>query len=78
MNHNDHDRLYQNYWDLREQVRYDPEYARLTQDLEALEPQYEAVLASLPEEDRLTIERYILIRENQNLRTLEYAISTAP
>ena len=78
MNHIDHDRLCQNYWDLREQVRYDPEYARLTQDLEALEPQYEAVLASLPEEDRLTIERYILIRENQNLRTLEYAISTAP
>ena len=78
MNHIDHDRLCQNYWDLREQVRYDPEYDRLTQELEALEPQYEAVLASLSEEDRLTIERYILIRENQNLRTLEYAISTAP
>ena len=78
MNYTDHDRLCQNYWDLREQVRSDPEYASLTRELEELEPQYEAILLSLPEEDRLTLDRYITLRENRNLRMLEYALTISP
>ena len=78
MNYTDHDRLCQDYWDLREQVRSDPEYASLTRALEELEPQYEAILLSLPEEDRLTLDRYISLRENRNLRMLEYALSISP
>ena len=73
----DHEDFCKRYWDLRERVRSDPEYARLTRELEALEPQYEAVLSALPEEDRLTIERYLLLRENRNLRLAEFAIATA-
>ena len=78
MNYTEHDRLCQNYWDLREQVRSDLEYASLTRALEDMEPQYEAVLLSLPEEDRLTLDRYISLRENRNLRMLEYALSISP
>ena len=73
----EHEELCRRYWDLRERVRSDPEYARLTRELEALEPQYEAVLSALPEEDRLTIERCLLLRENRNLRMAEFAIATA-
>ena len=78
MNYTDHDRLCQNYWDLREQVRTDPEYASLTRALEDMEPQYKAILDSLSEEDRLTLDRYISLRENRNLRMLEYALSISP
>lgn len=78
MNYTDHDRLCQYYWDLREQVRTDPEYASLTRALEELEPRYEAILAALSEEDRLTLDRYITLRENRNLRMLEYALSISP
>ena len=74
----EHEELCRRYWDLRERVRTDPEYARLTRELEDLEPRYEAVLSSLHEEDRLTIERYLLLRENRNLRMAEYAIATTP
>ena len=78
MNYTDHDRLCQNYWDLREQVRTDPEYASLTRALEDMEPQYKAILDSLSEEDRLTLDRYISFRENRNLRMLEYALTINP
>ena len=78
MNYTDHDRLCQDYWDLREQVRSDPEYASLTRALEDMEPQYKAILDSLSEEDRLTLDRYISLRENRNLRMLEYALSINP
>ena len=74
----EHEELCRRYWDLRERVRSDAEYARLTRELEALEPQFEAVLSALPEEDRLTIERYLLLRENRNLRLAEYIIATTP
>ena len=74
----EHEELCRRYWDLRERVRSDPEYARLTRELETMEPQYEAVLSALPEEDRLTIERYLLLRENRNLRMAEYALSVTP
>ena len=74
----EHEELYRRYWDLRERVRSDPEYARLTRELEDMEPQYEAVLSTLPEKHRLTIERYLLLRENRNLRMAEYAIATTP
>ena len=78
MNYTDYDRLHQNYWGLREQVRTDPEYASLTRALEDMEPQYEAILAALSEEDRLTLDRYISLRENRNLRMLEYALTINP
>ena len=78
MNYTEHDRLCQDYWNLREQVRTDPEYASLTRALEDIEPQYEAILLSLPEEDRLTLDRYISLRENRNLRMLEYALTINP
>ena len=78
MNYTDHHRLCQNYWDLREQVRSDPEYASLTRALEDMEPQYKAILDSLSEEDRLTLDRYISLRENRNLRMLEYALTVNP
>ena len=74
----ENDELCRRYWDLRERVRSDAEYARLTRELEDLEPQYEAALSALPEEDRLTIERYLLLRENRNLRLAEYIIATTP
>ena len=78
MNYTDHDRLCQNYSDLREQVRTDPEYASLTRALEDMEPQYKAILDSLSEEDRLTLDRYISLRENRNLWMLEYALTINP
>ena len=74
----EHEEFCRRYWDLRERVRSDVEYARLTRELEALEPQYEAVLSAMPEEDRLTIEHYLLLRENRNLRMAEYIIATTP
>lgn len=74
----EHEEFCRRYWDLRERVRSDPEYARLTRELNELEPQYETVLSALPEEDRLTIERYLLLRENRNLRLAEYIIATTP
>ena len=74
----EHEELCKRYWDLRERVRSDPEYACLTRELEDMESQYGTVLSSLHEEDRLTIERYLLLRENRNLRMAECAISTAP
>ena len=74
----EHDELCRRYWDLRERVRSDPEYASLTNALEATESQYEAVLSTLTEEERLIIERYLLYRENRNLRMVEYTISSAP
>ena len=61
-----------------ERVRSDAEYARLTRELEDMETQYEAVLSTLPEKHRLTIERYLLLRENRNLRMAEYIIATTP
>ena len=74
----EHEELCRRYWDLRDRVRSDAEYARLTRELEGMEPQYEAALSTLPEEYRLTIERYLLLRENRNLRLAEYIIATTP
>ncbi len=68
-----HDLLCKTYWDLWERVQNDPEYARLRSELESMEPQYEAILASLPEPDRFTLDRYITLRETMNRRMLEYA-----
>ena len=74
----EHEELCRRYWDLRERARSDAEYARLTRELDDMEPQYETVLSALSEEDRLTIERYLLLRENRNLRLAEYIIATTP
>ena len=68
-----HERIVKAYWDLWEQVQSDPEYSWLRSELEAMEPRYEAILASLSEEDRLTLDRYITLRENLNRRMLEFA-----
>ena len=68
-----HERIVKAYWDLWEQVQSDPEYSWLRSELEAMEPRYEAILASLPEEDRLTLDHYITLRENLNRRMLEFA-----
>ena len=61
------------YWAIRAAVESDPEYARLTAELDAMEPRWEAILAPLCESDRADVERYILLRENRNLRMLEFA-----
>ena len=69
----DHQQLCTRYWAIREAVRSDPEYARLTAELDAMEPRWEAIASSLSEPDRADVERYILLRENRNLRILEFA-----
>ena len=68
-----HNRLCKRYWKLWGRVQADPEYARLKEALEAMEPEYAAVLASLPEEAQSTLDRYITIRENMSRRMLEFA-----
>lgn len=68
-----HERLCKRYWKLWDRVQTDPEYARLKEALEALEPEYAAILASLPEQERSTLDRYITIRENMGRRMLEFA-----
>ena len=75
MNDFGHDELCGRYWDLRGRVQADPEYARLRDMLEALEPEYEAILHALPEEDRLTLDRYITLRENMGRRMAEFCVS---
>ena len=68
-----YEKICRKYWDIRERVQREPEYARLQQDLEALTAQYEAALEKLPADDRELIERYILLRESMNSWTLEWA-----
>lgn len=70
-----HDSVCKTYWDLWKQVQTDPEYAWLRSELEALEPQYEAILSALPEQEQQLLDRYITLRENLNRRTLEFACS---
>ena len=74
----DQEQLCARYWAIREAVRSDPEYARLTAELHALEPRWEQLLAPLSDDDRAAVERYLLLRENRNLRMAEFAISTTP
>ena len=69
----DQEQLCARYWAIREAVRSDPEYARLTAQLRDLEPRWEQLLAPLSDDDRAVIEQYILLRENRNLRMLEFA-----
>ena len=69
----DQEQLCSRYWAIREAVRSDPEYARLTAQLRDLEPRWEQLLAPLPDNDRAVIEQYILLRESRNLRMLEFA-----
>jgi len=73
-----HEKLCKAYWDLMQRVQTDPEYLCLRQRLEELEPQYEAILASLPEEDRLIVELYWTCRENLDRRVIEYACEKLP
>jgi hypothetical protein len=69
----DQEQLCARYWAIREAVRSDPEYARLTAQLDALEPRWEQLLAPLSDDDRAVIEQFVLLRENRNLRMLEFA-----
>ena len=71
MNAEQHEHIVKRYWDLWEQVRTDPEYSRLRAELTAMEPEYEAILAALPEQDRVVLDRYITLRESMNRRLLE-------
>lgn len=68
----DQEQLCSRYWAIREAVRSDPEYARLTAQLRDLEPRWEQLLAPLSDDDRAVIEQYILLRESRNLRMLEF------
>ena len=68
----DQEQLCSRYWAIREAVRSDPEYARLTAQLRDLEPRWEQLLAPLSDDDRTVIEQYILLRESRNLRMLEF------
>ena len=70
-----HDRLCERYWKRWERVQGDPEYARLKEALEKMEPEYAAILASLPEEAQSTLDRYITIRENMGRRLAEFCVS---
>ena len=69
----DQEQLCSRYWAIREAVRSDPEYARLTAQLRDLEPRWEQLLSPLSDDDRAVIEQYILLRESRNLRMLEFA-----
>ncbi len=69
----EHEKFCARYWAIREAVRSDPEYARLTAQLRDLEPRWEQLLAPLSDDDRAVIEQYILLRESRNLRMLEFA-----
>ena len=74
----DHDRIVKRYWDLWEQVQADPEYSRLRAELTAMEPEYEAILAALPEQDRAVLDRYVTLRENLNCRMIEWVCESLP
>ena len=73
MKHTEHEKFCARYWAIRAAVQSDPEYARLTAELDATEPQWEAIASALSETDRAALERYILLRESRNLRMLEFA-----
>ena len=68
-----HDKICEAYWDIRARVQGDPEYARMAAMLEELNPQYEALLETLPTESRQLMERCILLRESMGSRMLEWA-----
>ena len=66
-------RLCKRYWKLWNRAQRDPEYVRLKEALEAMEPEYAAILATLPEEAQSTLDRYITLRENMGRRLVEFA-----
>ena len=70
MNHED---FCKRYWDLRERVRSDPEYACMLEELQELEPLYESVLGGLTREQRDLIDRIVVLRESMGRRMLECA-----
>ena len=74
----EHEKFCARYWTIREAVRSDPEYARLTAELHALEPRWEQLLAPLSDDDRAAIEQFVLLRESRNLRMLEFACEQEP
>ena len=67
-----HDKICDLYWDIRAKVQDGPEYARMAAMLEELNPQYEALLETLPTESRQLMERCILLRESMSSRMLEW------
>lgn len=73
MKYIDQEQFCARYWAIREAVQADPEYVRLTSELDAMEPRWEAIASTLSETDRADVERYILLRENRSLRMLEFA-----
>ena len=69
----DHEDFCKRYWDLRERVRSDPEYACMLEELQELEPLYESVLGGLTREQRDLIDRIVVLRESMGRRMLECA-----
>lgn len=61
------------YWDIRERCQRDPEYAALEEILAELEPQYQAVLGTLPPDAQALLDAYIRCRETMGRRMLEFA-----
>ena len=68
MNYTDHDRLCQNYWDLREQVRSDPEYARMFAQMAELEQRFESVMEQLPDDTQDIIRDFVMHCEGMSHR----------
>ena len=66
-------RLCKRYWKLWNRAQRDPEYIRLKEALEAMEPEYAAILAALPEAAQSTLARSITIPENMGRRMRELA-----
>lgn len=73
MDRTTHDRIVGAYWDLLDRVQADQEYAALRRMCAVLEQQYETVAATMPNEQREVLERYITCRESLNRRALEFA-----
>ena len=69
----DHDQLCKTYWDIRDRVKADPEYACMLKELNELEPLYVSVLGALSREHRDLIDRYVTLRETMGRRALEFA-----
>lgn len=50
-------------------VRHDAEYQKLLSECKKLEPEYQRIMASLPEKDRALLDRYITLCEELEYRS---------
>lgn len=49
-------------------VGYDTEYQEVLSECKKLEPEYQRIMASLPEQDRVLLDRYITLCEELEYR----------